>query len=115
MFVCLLGSSCGALHAAYISVIIVLLIVTVALSFALWRMRNRHGEKCARCGDFIAMVSDMSYTRCNREAMYVNKTRVTYWSITTEKNVVLSLDLWQKNYIMFSHFASRNLAISCIK
>ena len=50
MFVCLLGSSCGALHAAYISVIIVLLIVTVALSFALWRMRKRHGENAQDVG-----------------------------------------------------------------
>jgi len=97
MFVCLLGSSCGALHAAYISVIIFLVIVTVALSFVLWRMRKRLGEKCARCGDLIAMVSDMLYTRCNLETMYVNKTRVAYWSITTGKFLVLALDLWQRN------------------
>jgi len=69
LFICLLGSSCGALHAAYISVIIVLVIVTVALSFVLWRMRKRLGEKCPRCGDLIAMVSDMVSDMLTQDAI----------------------------------------------
>jgi len=68
------GSSCGALHAAYISVIIVLVIVTVALSFVLWRMRKRLGEKCPRCGDLIAMNPVAAQETDNTQPSSVSQT-----------------------------------------
>ena len=47
--------SCGGLHVAYISTIILLLVIITILSIALWRI---HRRPCPRCSqDVIAMVS----------------------------------------------------------